>query len=365
MKYMREFREAGATKALAKSLAGAAERLEVVRLMEVCGTHTMSIARFGLRSFFPENVMLTSGPGCPVCVSPHAYIDTAVAYCRRPDTIVTTFGDMVRVPGSSSSLESEQAAGADVRVVLSTIDALRIAEENPEKEVVFLAIGFETTAPTIAAAVLEARDSGLPNFAALCGHKVMPPAMAALASDPEIRIDGYICPPHVSAIIGGDAYRFLADEYGTPCVIAGFEPFDVLQGVLWLLEMIADSKPEVRIQYSRVVSREGNQAALAILYEVFEAKDDEWRGIGPIPGSGLSFRKEFFDFDAERRWPVEVEPTCVPEGCICGEVLKGIASPRDCALFGTACTPESPVGACMVSSEGACAAAFKYEGANR
>jgi hydrogenase expression/formation protein HypD len=361
MKYLEEFRDSAAARALSRRLAQTADGLPTVKLMEVCGTHTMSIARFGLKSLFPENVILTSGPGCPVCVSPQRYMDAAVAYCRRPETIVATFGDMVRVPGSTSSLEKEQADGADVRVVLSTMDALRIAGDNPGREVVFLGIGFETTAPTIAAAVLESARHRIDNFSVLCGHKIMPPALAALVTDPEIRIDGYICPPHVSAIIGGDAYRFIAEEHLTPCVIAGFEPLDILQGVLWLVEMIASGKPDVLTQYSRVVTPEGNREAQRVLAEVFVPADDEWRGIGTIPGSGLAIRPEFARYDAERRLPVEAEPTRVPRGCICGRVLKGISTPPECKLFAVECTPNDPVGACMVSSEGACAAAFKYE----
>jgi len=360
MKYIDEFRDSGVVRALARRIGTLAGDLGTIKLMEVCGTHTMSIARFGLRSLFPENIELTSGPGCPVCVSPQSFVDKAIAYCRRPETIVTTFGDMIRVPGSSSSLEKERSGGADVRIVLSTMDALQIAVSNPEKDVVFLGIGFETTAPTIAASILAARGKSIGNFAVLSGHKTMPNAMAALASDPEVRIDGYICPPHVSAIIGSDAYLFLAERYNKPCAIAGFEPVDIMQGVLWLLEMIAAGSPDVRNQYSRVVTRAGNPEALRILREVFTPKDDEWRGIGAIPLSGLAIADAFSDYDAEIRWPVEAEPQFIPPGCICGRILKGTAGPRDCGLFGKACTPDEPVGACMVSSEGACAAAFKY-----
>jgi len=360
MKYVDEFRDSATAGALARKIAEAAAGIGTIKLMEVCGTHTMSIARFGLRELIPENIKLTSGPGCPVCVSPHQFLDTAIAYARRPGTIVTTFGDMMRVPGSSSSLELEQADGADVRIVFSTTEALQIAEDNPERDVVFLGIGFETTAPTIAAAIIEAKSKNTRNFAVVCGHKTMPNAMAALASDPEVMIDGYICPPHVSAIIGSDAYRFVAEEYDTPCCVTGFEPLDILQGVLWLVEMLAEGKPQIKNQYSRVVTPEGNLKALSVLEEVFVPRDDEWRGIGTIPLSGLAIAGDFSDFDAERRWPVEVEPTRVPAGCICGSVLKGVAAPRDCKLFGKACTPDRPVGACMVSSEGACAAAYKY-----
>lgn len=362
MKYIEEFRDAKATAALTNKLSVAAEGLETVKLMEVCGTHTMSISRFGLRSIFPDNVKLTSGPGCPVCVSPQQYIDASVALCRRPNTILTTFGDMFRVPGSSSSLEKEQAEGADVRVLLSTTDALQTAKDNPERDVVFLGVGFETTAPTIAAAIIQAEKENIGNFAVLAGNKLIPPAMSALASDPEVRIDGYICPPHVSAIIGSNAYLFLAEDHATPCVVAGFEPLDIMQGVLWLVEMIRSGISEVRTQYSRVVVPQGNPVAMQILSQVFKPKDDDWRGVGTIPGSGLDIREKYADFDASIRFPVEIEPTVIPKGCICGNILKGVSFPRDCRLLGKACTPDQPVGACMVSSEGACAAAFKYEG---
>ena len=360
MKYLEEFRDAAATASLADLIARASEKLDEIRLMEVCGTHTMAIARFGLKSIIPDNIKLISGPGCPVCVSPHRYIDASIAYCRRPNTIITTFGDMVRVPGSSSSLEKESAEGADVRVVFSTMDALRTAEENPESDIIFLGVGFETTAPTIAGAVVEAKRKSVDNFAVLCGHKVIPPAMAALAGDPEVKVDGYICPPHVSAIIGSEAYRFLAEDYSKACCVAGFEPLDILQGVLWLVEMIAEGAADVKTQYSRVVGPGGNPEAIQILNEVFEPCDDDWRGIGTIPMSGLGFREVYYNFDAERRWPVEVEKTIFPKGCICGLILMGVAFPTDCKLFGKKCTPEHPVGACMVSSEGSCAASYKY-----
>jgi hydrogenase expression/formation protein HypD len=329
--------------------------------MEVCGTHTMAIYQYGIRSLLPARVRLISGPGCPVCVTPVGYVDKAVAYARQPETIIATFGDMLRVPGSTSSLMQERARGADVRIVYSTLDAVALAGKNPGKRVVFLGVGFETTAPTIAASILTAASRGLANYFVLAAHKTIPFPMQALSSDPGLGIDGYICPAHVSAIIGADAYRFLAEENGVPCVVTGFEPADVMQGVGMLVRQIVEKRSEVEIQYSRFVTREGNLKAQALLREVFTATDADWRGIGMIRGSGLDIAEKYAAFDVEKAVPVEVEEPHEPEGCLCGEVLKGKVPPRDCPLFGKTCTPEDPVGACMVSSEGSCAAAYKYE----
>lgn len=344
-------------------LAAIARQVEdypgTMTLMEVCGTHTMAIAQHGIRALLPAQIRLVSGPGCPVCVTPVTYVDHAVALARRPDTIIATFGDMVRVPGSSSSLQREQAAGATVRVVYSPLDAVALAGNHPGQTVVFLGVGFETTAPTIAGAIVTARRQGLHNFLVLCAHKTIPMPMTVLASDPALQVDGYLCPAHVSAIIGANAYRSLAERYHVPCVITGFEPLDILQGVLMLARQLVADEARVETQYRRVVKPEGNRKAQALLAEVFEPGTAQWRGLGEIPGSGLRLRPEYADFDA-RQLPVVIEAPREAAGCRCGEILKGQVLPRDCPLFGSTCTPEDPVGACMVSSEGTCAAEYKY-----
>jgi hydrogenase expression/formation protein HypD len=319
----------------------------------------MAIARYGIRELLPEGIRLISGPGCPVCVTPNRMVDYAVALSRRPDIIVTTFGDMMKVPGSSSSLDREHARGGDVRIVTSTLEALAIAEKNPEKKVVFLGVGFETTAPTIAASLVESRQRNLKNYFVLSAHKVIPPAMEAL-SQGEVKIDGYLCPGHVSAIIGSLPYIPLADKFGIGCVVSGFEPLDVLQSVLMLVNQLKEKNPSVEIQYSRVVKPEGNVTAQKAIETVFEPADSEWRGVGAIPMSGLKIREDFSEWDAEKKVPVEVEPTKEPKGCLCGQVLQGMVQPPSCRHFGKTCTPGNPVGPCMVSSEGTCAAYYRY-----
>ena len=328
--------------------------------MEVCGTHTMAIYQHGIRSLLPEQVCLISGPGCPVCVTPVGFVDQAVALARRPDTMIATFGDMVRVPGSSSSLLHEQAKGARIKIVYSPLDAVALAEKNPDQDIVFLGVGFETTTPTVAGAILTAARKNLENFFVLCSHKTMPGPMAALAGDPELQVDGYLCPAHVSAIIGANAYQPLVEAYRVPCVVTGFEPLDVLQGVLMLARQTVAGEARVETQYRRVVKAQGNLKAQQLLARVFEPGDARWRGIGDIPDSGLQIRAEFSHFDAATRLHVEVEPPVEHQGCLCGEILKGKVRPGDCPLFRSVCTPEDPVGACMVSSEGTCAAEYKY-----
>jgi len=356
-----EFRNRGIVRGLAELIRGlVAGRTGTMTFMEVCGTHTMSIYQYGIRSLLPPQVRLISGPGCPVCVTPVGYVDKAVAYSRLPDTVIATFGDMVRVPGSTSSLMQERARGADVRVVYSPLDALSIAEKNPGKRVIFLGVGFETTTPTVAGTILTAANRGIANFFVLANHKTIPIPMQVLSADPDLRIDGYICPAHVSAIIGADAYRFLAEDHGVPCVVTGFEPADILHGVSLLTRQIVEGRSAVEIQYSRFVTPEGNRKAREIVERVFTPCDAVWRGVGVIPGSGLEISGEFAHFNVEKMVPVEVEESREPEGCLCGEVLKGKIAPMECPLFGTACTPEDPVGACMVSSEGSCAAAYKH-----
>ena len=331
-----------------------------VTLMEVCGTHTVSIARNGIRSLMPENVKLASGPGCPVCVTSNHDIDKVIALARIPGVIITTFGDMTRVPGSTSSLLAEQANGADVRIVYSPLDALRIAQENPDSQVVFVGVGFETTTPLVAMAIKRAAEMGLENFSVYGAHKNMPGALEAIVNDPELKVDALILPGHVSTIIGAKPYQFLADQYGIPGVITGFEPNDILQGIAMIMRQIAEGRADIEIAYSRGVMEEGNPTALAAIDEVFETVPANWRGIGEIPGSGYQIRDEFAQFDAMRRFAPEVEATVEHAGCRCGDVLRGIITPADCPLFRKACSPENPIGPCMVSNEGACAAYFRY-----
>ncbi len=327
--------------------------------MEVCGTHTMAIFRNGIKKMLPANINLISGPGCPVCVTPIRYIDEIIALSRKNDFIITTFGDMIRVPGSTSTLEKEKANGADIRVVYSTLDALEVARNNPSKKVVFMGVGFETTSPTIASAILKAEEEKIGNFFVLSVGKIIPPAMQALLESGEVNIDGFICPGHVSTIIGSRPYNFIATQYGISCVISGFEPLDILQTIFMLVKQIEENKAEIEIQYQRVVKPEGNKIALEKVSRVFKVVDSEWRGIGKIPLSGLEIREKYKQFNA-RKFNVLVEKTKEFNGCRCGEVLRGIIAPPECPLFREVCTPEDPKGACMVSSEGTCAAYYKY-----
>lgn len=354
------FKDPQLAKGLVESIRTFAPTDRQVTLMEVCGTHTVSIARNGIRSLMPENVRLASGPGCPVCVTSNHDIDKVIALARIPGVIITTFGDMTRVPGSTSSLLAEQANGADVRIVYSPLDALRIAQENPESQVVFVGVGFETTTPLVAMAIKRAAAAGLQNFSVYAAHKNMPGALEAIVNDPELKVDALILPGHVSTIIGAEPYRFLAERYGIPGVITGFEPNDMLQGIAMIMRQIAERRADIEIAYSRGVMQEGNPTALAAIDEVFETVPANWRGIGEIPGSGYRIRDEFADFDAMRRLAPEVEPTVEHAGCRCGDVLRGIITPADCPLFRKACSPENPIGPCMVSSEGACAAYYRY-----
>jgi hydrogenase expression/formation protein HypD len=330
-----------------------------VTFMEVCGTHTMAVSRSGLRRLLPANVKLISGPGCPVCVTDTSYLDAAIELARRPGVIVTTFGDLVRVPGSESSLERERAAGAAVRVVYSPADALALARENPDKQVVFLGVGFETTAPTVAWTIKKAAQGGVPNFSVLCAHKTMPFAMEALLKDQEVKIDGFICPGHVSVITGAQLYRFIPERYGIPCVVCGFEAVDVMKCIAMLLAQIAEKRATVEIEYTRSVNETGNPAARHLIAEVFEESDAGWRGIGVIPRSGLAIRPEFARWDAGQS--VTFRESKPHPGCRCGDVLRGVLTPPECKLFAKVCTPTNPLGPCMVSSEGACAAFYRYE----
>ena len=347
---------------LARGLIETIHRLapEHATLMEVCGTHTVAIARNGIRDLMPEGLRLASGPGCPVCVTCNRDIDTVIALARIPNVTITTFGDMTRVPGSTSSLLAEQAAGRSVEVVYSPLDALAFAKAHPEREVVFVGVGFETTTPLVAMAIKRAKAMGLSNFTVFAAHKNMPGALELLVGDPTLELDALILPGHVSTIIGAEPYRFLAEKYGIPGVITGFEPVDVLQGIAMLVRQLHEGRAEIEIAYARGVMPEGNPVALAAIDEVFETCTATWRGLGDIPGSGYRIRDEFANFDAVRRFEPDVEPTRDPKGCRCGDVLRARIAPNECPLFRTVCTPENPVGPCMVSSEGSCAAYYRY-----
>jgi len=358
MKYLTEYRNG----ALASKMA---DRIKAIctkpaRFMEICGTHTVAIFKHGIREVLPDHIDLVSGPGCPVCVTATRDIDKAIKLARIPDVIVTTFGDMVRVPGSESSLQREKGRGADVRMVYSTMDALEIARQNPEKKVVFLGVGFETTAPTIAAAVVAAEAEGMENFSVLSSHKLLPPAMDALLSGGELDVSGFMCPGHVSTIIGTTAYEAVASQYHTPCVVMGFEPLDILQGIYMLVSQMEAGEARVEIQYRRAVAPEGNLNALKTMGRVFEPCDAPWRGLGVIPKSGLALRQAYGPLDAEALFDLDVPDFPEPPGCKCGDILRGVKTPTDCKLFRIVCTPENPVGPCMVSSEGTCAAYYKY-----
>lgn len=347
---------------LARGLIETIHRLapEHATLMEVCGTHTVAIARNGIRDLMPEGLRLASGPGCPVCVTCNRDIDTVIALARIPNVTITTFGDMTRVPGSTSSLLAEQAAGRSVEIVYSPLDALAFAKAHPEREVVFVGVGFETTTPLVAMAIKRAKAMGLSNFTVFAAHKNMPGALELLVGDPTLELDALILPGHVSTIIGAEPYRFLAEKYGIPGVITGFEPVDVLQGITMLVRQLHEGRAEIEIAYARGVMPEGNPVALAAIDEVFETCTATWRGLGDIPGSGYRIRDEFANFDAVRRFEPDVEPTRDPKGCRCGDVLRARIAPNECPLFRTVCTPENPVGPCMVSSEGSCAAYYRY-----
>ena len=331
-----------------------------LRFMEFCGGHTAAIMKHGLRQMLYPGVELLSGPGCPVCVTAMSDLDWAIALARRPDVIVTTFGDMLRVPGSRSSLEIARAEGGDVRIIYSSLDALKIAQSNPRKSVVFIGIGFETTAPTTAASLSEAEVRGIENYFVISLHKLCPPVIRTLLDSGEIKLDGIICPGHVSAVIGSHPYEFIARDYGIACVIAGFEPLDILLAIEMMVAQIESGRPKVEIAYRRGVKPEGNREALKVMEKYFEAGEANWRGIGSIAESGLRLREEYQRFNAETAFHVDVAPASEPEGCLCGDILRGVKTPLDCKLFRKGCTPERPVGPCMVSSEGSCAAYFFY-----
>ena len=368
MKYLDEFRDSDKAQALLREIARLVPGIETCRqrplqIMEVCGGHTHSIFRYGIDRLLPKNVELVHGPGCPVCVLPMGRVDDCVALAERPEVIFTTFGDAIRVPGSSKSLLQAKAEGADVRIVYSPLDALAIARRNPDREVVFFAIGFETTMPSTALTVLEAEQTGVRNFSLFCNHITIVPTIKAILDSPEVRIDGFIGPGHVSAIIGNAPYELVSKRYGRPLVVSGFEPLDILQSLWMLLLQMTEGRCAVENQYGRVVREGGNKPALDAIGRVFELRDFfEWRGLGSIDHSGIRIADAYASYDAERRFAVPDVKIADPKSCQCGEVLKGAIKPWECKVFGTACTPETPLGALMVSSEGSCAACFNYAG---
>jgi hydrogenase expression/formation protein HypD len=361
MKYIDEYRNPQLAKALLSRIASLADDLEKpVTIMEVCGSHTMAIGRFGIRKLLPEKIHLVSGPGCPVCVTSIRDVDIALYLAGMTNTIFATFGDMLRVPGTGGmSLQQLRASGADIRVVSSPLDAIEIAEANPRSEVIFMGIGFETTSPTIAAAMKRCRKTQVRNLSLFSVHKTIPPAMKVLIDDAKLNIDGFLCPGHVSIIIGAHAYDPIA-EAGRAAVITGFEPADVLEGIEMVMQQIRNKDHKVEIQYTRAVNPEGNRRAREFLDEVFRTDSSEWRGLGNIPGSGLFLKEDYKTFDALLRFDIPDIQSAEMTACMCGDILRGIASPDDCPLYRRLCNPLNPVGPCMVSSEGTCAAFYKY-----
>ncbi|MFC1961435.1 hydrogenase formation protein HypD [Chloroflexota bacterium] len=358
MKFATEYRDAELGRRLIERIRRHATK--PVRFMEFCGGHTASIVRHGIRQLLPPTIEMLSGPGCPVCVTANADLDKAIALAQLPDVIITTFGDMLKVPGSYSSLQQAKAEGGDIRIVYSAQDALAIARNNPHKSIVFLGIGFETTAPTIAASVLEAEQAKLKNYYVLSLHKLCPPVMKVLLDSGEVKLDGIVCPGHVSTIIGAAPYDFIPRDYGIACVVSGFEPLDILLCVEMLVTQLENGAPRVEIAYRRGVTPEGNRYAIEIMERVFEPGTAIWRGIGTIPGSGLKLKPEYRRFDAELAFSIKPKPPREPKGCLCGEILRGVKTPLDCSLFRSACRPERPVGPCMVSTEGSCAIYYQY-----
>ncbi|MCX7795695.1 MAG: hydrogenase formation protein HypD [bacterium] len=331
-----------------------------ITIMEFCGTHTHSIFRFGIRELLPENVTMLSGPGCPVCVTDNLDIDYSLALAEIPNTILVTFGDMVKVPGSYKSLQDIKAEGKDIRIVYSCMSALEIAEQNPRKSVIFLGVGFETTAPTVAGAIIEAKRRRIDNFFVYSMHKLTPPAMRSILELGEVKLDGILGPGHVSTVIGSEAWSFIPDNYKMPIAIAGFDTIDILLGIRALLEMIRDKTPRVVNTYLRAVKPKGNKLAQNLMYEVFEVTDSYWRGLGRLPKSGLKIREKYRNFDASIQFPINIENVVRHKLCKCGEVIRGVTSPLECPLFNKVCNPTNPIGPCMVSSEGTCSAYYLY-----
>ena len=365
MKHIEEYRDPELAKRLQAAIAEAMSRSgNALRFMEVCGTHTMAIGRHGLRQLFPANLQLISGPGCPVCVTPTAEVDQAIDLARRPGVLLASFGDMLRVPGSQMSLAQARAEGAGVELVYSAVEALQLAKSHPRRQVIFLGVGFETTSPTVAASLLMARAGGLGNFSVLSCFKLLPPALHSLLDSGDLGLQGFLLPGHISSVIGARAFSPLVVEYRLACVVGGFEPVDIMGSVLMLIKQCLNRDPDLQIQYQRAAGFEGSRRALEALAEVFEPCDSQWRGLGLIPQSGLALRAGFQQYDAARRFGLTVGTRLEnrdPPGCQCGNVLRGLLSPPQCSLFAKRCTPQSPVGPCMVSGEGSCAAYYRYE----
>ncbi len=361
MRFVDEYRDPVAARRVLGRITALAGTDRHYKFMEVCGGHTHTIYRHGIEHVLPSNVELVHGPGCPVCVIPMGRIDDAIAVAETPNVIFTSFGDMMRVPGGNGTLLEAKARGADVRFVYSPLDALKVAVDNPDRDVVFFAVGFETTAPSTAVTLLKARDDEVMNFSVFSNHVTIVPPIKAILESPDLRLDGFLGPGHVSTVVGNHPYRFVTQEYGKPLVTAGFEPLDILQAIAMLLTQIHEGRCEVENQYTRIVRDEGNPRALRFLAEVFELRPHfEWRGLGFIAQSALKLRDEFAPWDAELRFAVPGVRVADPKACQCGEVLKGVIKPWECKVFGTACTPETPIGTCMVSSEGACAAYYNF-----
>ncbi|MBD2134474.1 hydrogenase formation protein HypD [Sphaerospermopsis sp. FACHB-1094] len=362
MKYVDEFRNPEKAQALQKEIEKLSRQIDKhLKIMEVCGGHTHSIFKYGIEEILPNNIELIHGPGCPVCVMPKGRIDDAIALSQNPHIILTTFGDAMRVPGSKTSLLQAKAQGADIRMVYSPWDSLKIAKENPEKEIVFFGLGFETTAPSTAFTVLQAAAENITNFSLFSNHVLVIPALQALLENPDLQLDGFVGPGHVSMVIGTEPYEFIAQKYHKPIVVSGFEPLDIFQSIWMLLKQIVENRCEVENQYNRLVEKAGNKNALTAMNQVFTAREKfAWRGLGEIPNSGFQIREEYAQFDAEVKFAIPNLTVPDHKACKCGDILKGVLKPWECKVFGTACTPENPIGACMVSSEGACAAYYKY-----
>lgn len=366
MKYVDEFRDPQKAQGLLHEIQELGKQLgrqteQPLKLMEICGGHTHSIFKYGIEALLPDTIELIHGPGCPVCVMPRGRLDDAIALAENPHVIFATFGDAMRVPGSQKSLLQAKAQGADIRMVYSPLDSLQIARDNPNKEVIFFSIGFETTAPSTALTVLQAQAEQINNFSLFSNHVLVIPALTALLDNPDLQLDGFIGPGHVSMVIGVEPYQVISDRYNKPLVVSGFEPLDILQSIWMILQQMVEGRCEVENQYSRLVQQQGNRVAIEAVNRVFEVRDTfEWRGLGDIPYSGLKIRPEYAQFDAEVKFTLPNLKVADAAACQCGEILKGILKPWQCKVFGTACTPETPIGTCMVSSEGACAAYYKY-----